>query len=365
MVIQKKKILDFSILSILFFCLIEKIYNRTGNSGIYSNYIYIIMLISLLVIKLIFNKGKIKNNSLELIGLCIVFCYGMNTYSLRYSVFFLILLVMNDFVIEDLEKYHKLLIIIGFLFCCYQLIFSSSRVSGYMISPTIFSCCTMISVLYLLFQKNFEIIDYFYIMLGIFSIYLTKSSSVFLFTVFLILYKFFVNLIRKLKANKTLKNKNKILYIFIILFLVVGGIIVFYNLNFFLSILKRDNRGASTNTRMFYYKLFFEQLCSSIKMVLIGNGAGYTTEFIKTVVSTKFYVPLHQDFLMFLCEYGVIGCLFMYLCYIKKMHMNWIMWLAIILCSFHNLVLSPVAVCLFVLTNNSLNSQYDKEKIWK
>ena len=130
--------------------------------------------------------------------------------------------------------------------------------------------------------------------------------------------------------------------------------------------MNRDNRSESTNTRIYYYELFFDLLKNNSKMVFIGNGAGYVTKYISNLITTNLYVPLHQDFLMFICEYGLIGCGFMYVFFIKKLKMNWLLWLTLFLCSFHNFILSPSLVCLFILTNNSLNYQHNlEEKIWR
>ena len=333
MIIKKEKAVKFIFLGFLLLTLVEFLYNNTGFSGIYSNYIYILMAILLIIVKILINNGKIKNSIIELFLICFIFFNGMNSFSLRYSIFFLLILLMNDLIFEDMEKYHKLLIIVGGVYCFFLLLFSKFRVSGF---------------------------------LGILSIYLSKSGSTFLFAIFLVLYKIFINLLRKENSGLILKNKSKLLYYSFLFLIILIIFLVLNNLDFFLSIVNRDNRSESTNTRIYYYELFFDLLKNNSKMVFIGNGAGYVTKYISNLITTNLYVPLHQDFLRFICEDGLIGCGFMYVFFIKKLKMNWLLWLTLFLCSFHNFILSPSLVCLFILTNNSLNYQHNlEEKIWR
>ena len=131
------------------------------------------------------------------------------------------------------------------------------------------------------------------------------------------------------------------------------------NLEKVLSIISRDNRDASTLTRTKYLSYFINDFFSNILNILLGHGGGYTQNYISSVIGEGKFYPLHQDIIMILCEYGVVGFIYIYKVFISKLRLNWILLIVLILCSFHNIILSPN-----VMVNNTLNFQNEYEKIW-
>ena len=194
-------------------------------------------------------------------------------------------------------------------------------------------------------------------------IYLSESSSALLCAVGLIFYKILINFINYRKEKNEIINKTRFLKILILIGGLITAYFLFTHLEEFLSIIPRSNRDASTLTRTNYLNLFIDQLKQNKDMFLIGRGGGYTQFFIKNLIGTSIFYPLHQDILMLICEYGVLGLIYLYVLYLKDLKLNWIIWIVILLCSFHNLILSPTTICLIVLYSNSLNMQYDKKTV--
>lgn len=365
--ITRTKFYDILMLVFLLFCTCELFYNRSGISGKYSIYVSLALCISLFILDILKNKGIIKINIWYIFAVIPLLLYKFNTESIRYSLFFLIVLFTSNYKIKNLGSFFKILIIIAFVFSLYQMFTGTIRISGFMISPTIFSCTLCIAILYLLFEKKYNVINLLFSILALFLIYMSESSSTFVFGLALFIYKTFINLFINRKKDGQENKKRLFLKSFLFLSVTILLFFMITHLNEVLSIISRSNRGDSTNTRLTYYFVFIKQLVSNPLMILIGKGAGYTQQYIHgitTIMATHY--PLHQDFLMLICEYGLIGMVYIYNIYIKKLKMNWLIWLLIILCSFHNLILTSTTMCLIILVNNSLNSQYNEgDNLWR
>ena len=74
-------------------------------------------------------------------------------------------------------------------------------------------------------------------------------------------------------------------------------------------------------------------------------------------------MPLHQDILMILCEYGIIGMIYIYVFFVRKIKINIVLVPMVILFSFHNIVLAPFVACLFIITNSALNDEYPEKAL--
>jgi len=367
--VEKNSFFDCVLLFITLFANCEILYNHTGVSGYYSIYVSFILFIAGFIYLILKNNGNIKISIIAIFCIIPIVLYNFCTESIRYGIFFLTLLTWSNIKFKSLKKFHKFIVILAVIFCLIQKVSMLERISGFMISPTIFSCVLVISLIYFLFEKDFKKSNWIYILFIIILIYFSESSSTFLFSLALIIYKIGINFIisKKTKKNLTKKeNNNSFLKILIFLLILGCTIYISMNLNQVLSIISRGNRDASTSTRLTYYSLFFHQLITNPRMFLIGMGAGYTRNVISslsTVMASHY--PLHQDILMILCEYGVLGFICLYNVYFKKLKMNWIIILLIILCSFHNLILSTTTLCLIILTSNSLNYQYNEGEFWR
>ena len=354
--ISKTNFFDLFMLLIVFLSTCELLYNRTGISGKYSFYVSLIICFCSFLFIILKNNGVIKFNLWYIVAIFPILLYKFNRESIRYCLFFLTVFSINQFKIENLSKFFKILIFIS----------GTTRVSGYMISPTIFSCTICIAMLYLLFEKKCGTSNIFFSIVGLILIYLSESSSSFIFAIFLLSYKLLINIFINRKKNTT-ENKKRLIIKIILLFIILASIFIILHLNDVLSIISRNNRGDSTNTRLTYYMIFIKQLISNPLMIIFGKGAGYTQQYIHsltTIVASHY--PLHQDLLMLVCEYGMVGIIYIYNVYMKKIKVNWLVWLLILLCSFHNLVLTSSTMCLIILANNSLRIQYSEiDNLWR
>lgn len=362
---NKSQILKTFILVSITLALFEKIYNKSGTSGKYSIFISILLICLSLFINCIKNNGKYLLNP-RILAIIPIAIYGFCNESIRYALFFLVIILWSDFEFDDLHKYHIFLILIGALWSFLDYRTGIMRVNGFMLSPTLYSCTIVISILYLLFEKNFKKSNYIFVLLGLLLIYLTGGSSAFLCGIGLLIYKLFINIFLSQQDKQNHIHKHKKIFIQIIIFLSILIItyLLIFHLDDFLSIIQRNNRDASTSTRVNYLKLFSTQLISDIKIIFIGNGGGYTQQYIKDIIGLKSHFPLHQDILMLICEYGVIGITYLYYFFMRRLKFNWIIILLIILCSFHNLILSSAIMVLILITSNTLNKQYKCVKLW-
>lgn len=350
----------------IFVLLCEKVYNANGVSGKFSVPVMLILIISGFLY--ICFTQKIKINFIGILGLVIITCYGFSNESIRYGLFFLMVLIWTEIQPKDMHWFYYLMIVGGSLFTIIDILDGISRPSGFLLSPTLFSCFITLAIMYLLFEKEGGKLNYIFTLIGVILIYISESSTALICALGMIVYKIFINinLSRKEKQQQLIsKQKIHFLYGSIIICAIIFCIILFTNLNDILSIVQRGNREDSTKTRIYYIQIFISQLTHNIKMLLIGNGGGYTQSFINTTNILSAHMPLHQDILMLVCEYGLIGIIGIYHLYFKKLKINWIVWLVLILFSFHNLILCPQLMCLLIMTSNSLNSQYERNvKLW-
>ena len=364
---------------LLFVFTIHSLLFKSISNNLMTIIIYLGLICGIIFIK-VFLEGSIKKNDIRsfivsVVAILPILIYGynesklffLNTETIRYSLFFLICVLWNDVKISDIKVFHIIIIIFGFLCCMYQISNGITRPSGFLNSPTIFSCMIALSITYLLFEKNVNIFNYIFILIGIFEIYISESSSSLLIVFALILYKIFINFIiskKEKKADKMSDVKKKKILIFIGIASVIAGIYFVNNINALLSIIQRNNRDASTSTRIEFIMIFINQFIHSVKMFFIGNGGGYTQAFIIKNLVSSHHMPLHQDILMLLIEYGLLGFLYIYNFFIKKLKLNYILLIILILFSFHNIILCPYVMCSLIISNNSLNIQYKNNKIF-
>lgn len=338
----------------------EKLYNHSYISGIFNKEILTLLII--LGGYLHFSRhNQISKFDITAILFSFVYLlYGASKESVRYTLVFITIIIWKNFLVSDLSIFHRSIIVLGAMFSYIDYFYGHKRISGFVSgSPTLFAYTILISIIYLLFQKKRKVYDYFCVFLAFILIVKSATSSVLLCALAMVIYKIGVALIRRFRLTQ---GQIKIL---ITLSGITGIILLVVFLNQALSIISRGNRLASTSTRLDIYCVFIKQLFYNIQMLFIGGGGGYTQYYITNFGPSTSHFPLHQDILMFLCEYGILGVILIYFFYFRKQRFHWLVWILIILGSFHNLILSPVTICIILLTSNSLNRQYNHRKeVW-
>lgn len=350
-----------SFIETLFIILLcEKIYNHSYVSGAYN--VQVTLGFTLLSIMLLVSKQckLIKQDIISLMFILLMILYGFSKETIRYGLTFFSLMVWNKISGINMSKVHRVITILGAGFSLMDLVKGYERISGYSAgSPTLFSCASLISFTYFLFKKQHIKWDYFFAGVNLLMIIKTQSSSTLIVLICMILYKVFINVIKKYGINPQVTK-----FCIFIGCIMVAFFLVF-NFQSALGIIHRGNRNASTSTRLGIYQVFAKLFIKNPITILIGYGGGFTQSYIKTNWGTASHLPVHQDILMFACEYGVLGLVVMYRFLIKHYKFNFLLWVVLVLTSFHNIILSPLILCLLVLTSKSMNSQYgSKSSLW-
>lgn len=363
--VLNKKIYRIALLLILGISLTERVYNKTAVSGKYSVYISVLLVLISFVFDILHDGIKYKLNK-KILFLLPIALYFPCAESIRYTIFFALIILWNKYLIEDLHIFCMVMILTGAVFSIRQYLEGASRISGFIYSPTLYSCLLVIFNTYLLFEKKRSMLGYMSVGLSTIMIYMTGSSSGFVCNLGIIIYKVVINIFlsHRDKITQIKKNKRRIITVCLIVALGLSGAYIIFNLNDVLSIIKRDNRNASTMTRTKYLAYFINDLFSDIKIFLIGHGGGYTQKYFRSAIGIGQFYPLHQDIIMFLVEYGVLGCIYIYKHFLSRLNFTWIIYLVLVLCSFHNIVLASQIMILLILVSNSLNKQYGQNRIW-
>lgn len=359
--IFKRQEWTFWPLLILFILSCEKIYNQSYISGKYNVQVTLIFFLVSLVL---FATKKIRLYRSDLISIAIitlVVLYGFCKESIRYGLVLFSLFAWNKVKVKNVDVLQRSLVIAAVVFSMADYLLGYERISGFSSgSPILFSCAIAVCLIYFLFKTERTKSDYFYSVVCFVLAYKTESSSTIIFMIALIAYKVVINILIKFGW------KSWITKLCIIVAIVAVATILVFNLDSALGIINRGNREASTLTRLGIYQEFTRKWLISAKTFLFGYGGGFTQQYIRQYWGAISHMPLHQDILMFICEYGFIGFWLIYRYIIKKCNMNFIMLLALVLGSFHNIILSPMTLLLLVITSNAINEQYGKTGVlWK
>lgn len=356
---KKTNLHDSKILALVIITLIfERLYNFSEISGKFSGFVAIICFAIGLIVTIKQESGTLK---LDFIKAGILIPYYPSFETIRYFLFFGLPSLWGKFYFKNQLYLYKIIVLVSLLFVVYEKVSGSPRVDGFMYSPTIFSCILLISIYAILMIKEVSKLKIFYVLASLYMIFETKSSSIILVAALIILYKIYILIKNKIKfQNKISRNLS---YVIIFSIVVISSIFITNNIKSVLSIVGRDNREQSTETRIEYINDFTNILVSNPKTFLIGNGGGFTQQEINRNSKSENFFPLHQDILMLLCDYGLIGFILILILFIKKLHLNYISILILILLSFHNLVLTSQVFLLLIITNNRINHDYNFEKL--
>lgn len=360
--INKPKKFDFIIQTFLIILLCEKIYNGSYVSGKYNS---IITIMVTLFSFLLFYKGKCKlfrNDFWIICFICLIIVYGFSIETIRYGMVFFVLMTWNKLEFKNLDFVHGITVILGGFFSILDIMRGYDRVSGYNAgSPTQFSCALLISLVYFLFYKtDRKKTRLAFSLLTCIMIVITKSASAIILMVLILIYKSAMALL-----DKALISERQLRRI-VAGAIVITSVFVLANYNVLLDLIPRSNRIASTSTRLGIYQTFWNILTLNFVNFLVGKGGGYTQRYIQAYWGISSYLPVHQDILMFACEYGIIGLLGMYFFLFKKFKMNILIWAVLILGSFHNIVLAPMSLCLLIITSNTVRMKQGKAvRYWR
>lgn len=343
--------------SILILILCENIYNHGKSTGTYNKEILFILIIVgfLISLKKVSNKVYFNKPSfVQVFVIIYIALWSVSNESIRYALTFMVFLLWCKIYPKSLKKFYYIIIILGSIFSILQRHNGIERVSGFFAtSPTLFSFIILIAIVYLLFAPNFRKLDFAFVIIGIILIVLSQSRSTLGVALFFSFYQGLNLAIMNWNLKVSLKKK-----IFTMVF-IVGIALVISNKDVVLLILSRENGNSSNLTRIELISYFYNMLISSPIMIVFGAGGGFALKTIRSTIlgsSSIVHLPLHQDILMLICEYGIFGIFLIYFVFLKEVHWKWFVWTLWVLGSFHNIIISPICVVLLVITGNSLST---------
>lgn len=353
---KAKKISSISaFLSVFIFLLsMEFIYSPQA-SGQYNFYILTLVNLVFLCLALL-NRKLVRLHKEDFLYFCAAFVisvYKFNSISVSYGMFLMVAWFIRRMPFFHIKQLHIALIIVSALKTLVEHVFShmAVRAAGFMAtSATIFSVIMCISIYYLLTnlsaKKKTRIREYVYVAMALVCIYLSESRSSILAAAGIAAYCVSSDMLTK-------KGKNRAASVALYLFLAFVAVCValeYFNFDRFMT--SRGNAQDSTNTRLSLIITFGRQLLEDPLMLFIGKGGGYTVQTI--------HIPLHQDVLMVLSEYGVVGLIVTYLMLFRKAKMNLVYWAIFLLGTFHNIMTCPIAFIIFFATIQSRNIEGEK-----
>ena len=151
--------------------------------------------------------------------------------------------------------------------------------------------------------------------------------------------------------NGKIKNKKFVTIVIVILAMIMVIMFSNYLMDFVNSKLGRDAQSIlnSNNTRIDLLMLVLCDLFDNPFYLFIGHGSGYVEEFIKSAYHIIEYLPVHQDFVLLLSEFGILGYVALYYSMLQKHKYKFIFLGIFFFCSFHNVLLNTKAMILFIL----------------
>ena len=284
---------------------------------------------------------NVRKVSYGLRDLCFIFVamyflfWHYDSRSLQYAVIVLTVLFIGKLNIDDMLVLHRALVVLGFLFSIIFCI-GEERWSGFLNnSAPVFSLIMVISVAYLLFHPNSKSIDYCLALIALFLIFMTETRITLLVGLVLLVTRFFNGPTKKVV---TFFTRHKLLF-FIVLTIIVW--FVFLNYDLLLSIISRSNGDASSETRIGLMQGVCAQWLQSAFTFIFGNKGGFAMHYVALLDPTvSGNMPVHQDVLMLLCDYGFLGFLLFVIAFSSfAAKWPWYAFLILAMATFHKALL--------------------------
>ena len=286
-----------------------------------------------------------------------VLCWSINVQSVRYFLTLMSLFFWAKHRFRNLEKIIKIMAIIGVIMAILQFVGGRTRVSGfYANSPTQLACTLYLFESYLLVKMVNQEMDKKTLglcALCIITIFLTETRSVLLAASIVFLFFFIIALINSSK----IKSKKKLFFLILIIALPIVALNSSGLMSYMQSKFHRTNIDASNYTRMYMYNTMFNLLKTNPQMLLIGGKGGFAHNLFGATAGQ--YLPVHQDFLLIIVEYGVVGLISILITYLWRKKQFFFFLMIFGICSFHNAVLNPVLMVLMAITMADLKENND------
>ena len=306
---------------------------------------------------------KIKQRDYPVIILAIIVAvYAHSTEGIRYFLLIIALFTWAKFKYTSILLLARILVWFGLVTSVTQIKNGLIRIEGFAHnSPPQFSCYMLICFVYLViyyYNKAFvekvnrsELIKCRFILIeiaiSIFLIFLSGTRSTLLFAVAIGMFFVLCAFVQKSGF------KQKKLFFFMIIIVAAILVLLLSNsvLDLYYSKLARNATliSDSNRTRAALLGEVFGEIKRNPIMIIIGKGGGYVEQLLKSRYGITEYLPVHQDFVLILAEYGIVGLIALYCVLLKKHKAAFVFLMMFIPCSFHNIVLNTRAMLMMTL----------------
>ncbi|MBD7915656.1 oligosaccharide repeat unit polymerase [Clostridium sp. Sa3CUN1] len=351
---------EFLLKLFLFIIMIDRIYLPSyARTGEYNNIIFPMIALSIgwyafYRIK-VFSIKKLSVVYLIILGMIINYTFlgGDIKELIRYILVILISLFLLEIEEINLRKYFIATIILGTLFSTYDFFMNIDRSTGFLrTSPTIYSLIILIAIVYFLYAGKCKIFEKVLCGLGVFAIFTTGSRSTLIAAIIFIVAKFIMGM--RVKNNKLI-----IKWIISVLSIILLVLIFSFSEINITNYKIRENANQSNETRFGFIMKVFDKMNNDKISYIVGLGPGASYNIIDSNKGVK--VPIHQDIISILCDFGIIGIVFLYiLLSIGKYKLTWQGKILLIVGSFHNLIFYPIGIILIYLTSISIRKNISK-----
>ena len=336
-------------LIIVFLASCEFLYSKT--TGERTSIVLIVLTLAGFTITFTKSK-KYRKQDLYKIGVMLwILAWTNNIQSVRYFLTLVMAFYWSRQKIDNLDKLIRVLIYLGTAMSASQIASGQIRAYGfYASSPTQYACTLFIFEGYLLIvmcNKGASKKNILSTVLCIVNIYFTETRSALLAAVLL----FAIYIIAILVNESKISSPRQIVGLIIVIVAVILTLNYQSIVDLVMNRFNRTNIDASNYTRNYLYNRIFSMFREEPYALLIGKRGGYIRTLFKTGGT---YLPVHQDYLMALAEYGIIGVFGLYFSFLKRHSMKIYFLIVFSVCSFHNIVLNPMGILFLVITMTSL-----------
>lgn len=347
--------LEFLLLSSRFQLAYEQILPNVSTAPIIISVLLIAALLVVSFSNVVFDKW----DALKIGVICLIALWGLGKYSILYAGLFSLVFLWGKIRFSDLTIFFKILIVVGFISCLLPAN-NYARWEGFAGSPTIFALILSLAVVYLIFATTNErpkAVTVLFIALAYFMIWKTGTRVYALFTTLVILYGFFDTTINAMLPGSLKRYRTQVLLVVISIVLILA----FSNISSVVDLFARDNGAASNSTRFGLYEIVFTSITSSPQSVLFGSGGGSAMSAVSHAITLDGNMPIHQDVLAYICDYGLIGFSLIAFAFFYPLKWTWYMWVFLLLSTFHNVATSGVSLLFIFITFQSI--QYKRNSL--
>lgn len=336
----------------------EVIYSPDRPSGTYGMIIVLMDIIIAVAVLGICNVRFTKKDALRLIVSLAMLVWSYSAVSVKYSFAFMAVLFWDKFNFLNLRLFHRAIIATG-LVCSLWFDGDGTRWSGFLsTSAPIFAFTLTISVTYLLFVDRDRVnpaVDVILIAIAIFLIWMTETRLFMAASAGLVL----IRVIELIKRSDLIGQRYKTAIIRIVYLCTV--IVVLTNIDWLYDAVNRDTGADSEKTRLDFLTTIFPEIIESPATLLLGHGGGFAEGFTEATSGATTNVPLHQDIVAYVVDYGVVGASLIALAFFRGVRWNWYLWVLLIASTFHNVLTSGSTLLLMYVTFQSICVQKETE----